>query len=245
MPEITVVLNQKGGIGKSTITVNLAAVYADILKNGGGDEDTAVAAISIDPQGSAVWWSERVERAGRVLPFHFIDGSSDIGGLKKLRRIKADIVIVDTPGWLPLGHDGESIDPLGEGPTADALRAVLDVADDVIVPLETDPLGFKPTQTTIERVIKPRGLPYGVVISNWEPRDGQVDLKDTQELVNKQGWPLYNSTIRHFRLHARASAEGLVCTQYLSNHTATKAKQDFFALALEHQIRRRKNGGTR
>ncbi|MFI9080020.1 hypothetical protein ACIGW8_26710 [Streptomyces sioyaensis] len=49
--------------------------------------------------------------------------------------------------------------------------------------------------------------------------------------------------MRHFRLHARALSEGLVCTQYQSNHTATKAKQDFLSLALEHQLRRRRSIG--
>ena len=48
---------------------------------------------------------------------------------------------------------------------AEALRAVLDVADDVIVPIETEPLSFDPTARTINKVIKPRKLPYRVVIN--------------------------------------------------------------------------------
>ncbi|MFI9080019.1 hypothetical protein ACIGW8_26705 [Streptomyces sioyaensis] len=88
---------------------------------------------------------------------------------------------------MPLSTDGESIDPLGDGPVGDALRALLDIADNVIVPLETDPSGFRPTRTTIEKVIKPRRLPYGVVISNWEPRDGKTDLRQTQSMVTNQG----------------------------------------------------------
>ncbi|GAA2264812.1 ParA family protein [Streptomyces amakusaensis] len=237
MPHITVVLNQKGGIGKSMIAMQLAAVYAETLSAEG---DPEVAVVSIDPQSTSVDWAERIEKAGRVVPFRVIEASGNIGNLRKLRRAKASIIVIDTPGFLPLGEDGESIDPLGDGPVGDALRAVLDIADDVIVPLEPDPAGFKPTRTTIERVIKPRGLPYGVVVSNWEPRDGRLDLERTQSMVRKQGWELYRSDIRHFRMHARALEEGRVCTQYMSNHTATKAKQDFLGLALEHQLRRQK-----
>ncbi|MFD5065688.1 ParA family protein [Streptomyces sp. NPDC058394] len=229
-------LNQKGGIGKSMITVQLAAVYAEILTSGGDEPNVAV--VSIDPQGTSIEWSQKIEKAGRPVPFRVLDASSRIAELKKMRRAKADIILIDTPGFLPLTGDGQSIDPLGDGPVGDALRAVLDIADDVIVPLELDSSGFTPTRTTIEKVIKPRDLPYGVVISNWEPRDGKLDLERTQNMVRKQGWNLYNATIRHFRLHARALGEGQVVTQYQSNHTATKAKQDFLALALEHQLRR-------
>lgn len=242
MPYITAVLNQKGGIGKSTITVHLAAVYAEML--GTTSDELPVAVVSIDPQGTTIEWADRVEKAGRDVPFRVLDLSSSIANLRKLRRAKAEIVVIDTPGFLPLSGDGESIDPLGDGPIGDALRAVLDVSDDVIVPLEPDPAGFKPTRTTIEKVIKPRGLPYGVVVSNWEPRDGELDLERTQNMITKQGWDLYKASIRHYRLHARGLAEGRLCTQYQSSHTATKAKQDFLALALEHQFRRQRSAGV-
>lgn len=239
MPYITVALNQKGGIGKSTIVVQLAAVYAELLRSPENPEPRVVV-VSIDPQGTSIEWAEKIEGAQREVPFKILDASTNIAGLRKLRKARADIILIDTPGFMPLSEDGESIDPLGEGPVGDALRAVLDVADDVIVPLEVDPAGFNPTRTTIEKVLKPRDLPYGVVISNWEPRDGSADLDRTRSMVTKVGWNQYNATIRHFRMHARALAEGRVCTQYMANHTATKAKQDFLSLALEHQLRRQK-----
>jgi chromosome partitioning protein len=62
-------------------------------------------------------------------------------------------------------------------------------------------------------------------------------------MVTKRGWSLYSSTIRRYKLHARGITDGRFCTQYESNHTATKAKQDFLALALEHQLRRQRYAG--
>src|SRR5258706_56110 len=66
---VHVVLNQKGGVGKSTIAVNLAAVTADVCNDHDDPDATSpVAAISVDPQGSAVWWASRIDD----LPFHIV-----------------------------------------------------------------------------------------------------------------------------------------------------------------------------
>jgi chromosome partitioning protein len=101
------------------------------------------------------------------------------------------------------------------------------------VPLEPEGLAFDPTKRAIETVIEPSGRKFKVVINNWDPRDGKVDLKETREFAQAQGWPLTNTVIRHYKLHSRAAVEGLVCTQYPHNRTATEAQNDFLNLALE------------
>jgi chromosome partitioning protein len=241
MPYISVVLNRKGGVGKSLITVNLAAVYADIL----GDEE-AVAVVSIDPQATSVEHAEAVRKAGRPVPFRVVNASGSVDKLRQLRRAKASLIIVDTPGFMPLnGEDDndDSIDPLGDGTVGDSLRAVLDVADDVIVPLPAAGAAFRPTRTTVERVLIPRQLPYGVLINDWDPRDSEGDMERTKKLAKARGWQLYNTTVRHYKPHTRGIVRGQFCTQYDSSHTATKAKSDFMALALEHQMNRQKYAG--
>ncbi|MEZ0092365.1 ParA family protein [Streptacidiphilus sp. EB129] len=239
MATVTVVLNQKGGIGKSTITVNLAATIAEVLSRTSlnDDEWAPVAAVSIDPQGSTPWWAERV---GDDLPFVFIEAFDDPEGIKKLRSTtKVKRAIVDTPGWMDPAarRGGVGNDGLGKGEVAEAIRAALDSADHVIVPIEPESLGWEPTKSTIDRIIKPRNLPFTVVISNWDPRDGHSDLQETIEFCRRQGWPLAKTVIRHYKLHARAAADGQVVTRYPKSRIAQEARQDFSDLALEHELR--------
>ncbi len=77
------------------------------------------------------------------LPFHIAQAHDDLDNLAKIKDLPGiQHVYVDTPGWIDLDGDSRGGDPLGRGPAADVLRAVLDMADQVIVPIEPEPLSF-------------------------------------------------------------------------------------------------------
>ncbi|MDN5750822.1 MAG: ParA family protein [Pseudonocardia sp.] len=212
-PRIRVIANQKGGVGKTTVTVQLASTVADTI--GARDGQVPVLGVSTDPQASMLEWAGRV---GAALPFDF-EQCVDPAALARLRRLDQYAhVFVDTPGSL----DNEGL-----------LSEVLRQADEVIVPIEPEAMAFGPAARTIRQVIAPTGVPYRVLINNWDPRDGDHDLRETQEYLAAEGFPSFNTVIRHYKLHARAAAEGVTVVQYARNRVALEARQDFFRVALE------------
>lgn len=209
MAKVHAIACQKGGVGKTTITVNLAAVVDQVL-----GRDGAVLVVGTDPQRSMDWWASRV---GEEIPFAYTE-TSDPDDLAKLRELDYTHVFVDTPGSLENEH---------------ILRTVVEHADDVLVPITPEPLTFVPADTTITRLIQPLSIPFHVVINLWDPRDGHADLDDTIAFIAKKGWPRMNTVIRRYKLHTRAAAEGLVCTQYAKSRVGLEAQSDMLRLALE------------
>lgn len=78
------VLNSKGGCGKSTIATNLAGMYAV--------EGLSVALADYDPQRSALDWLDL--RPADAAPITGVDAANE--GLKHLPR-SADVLIIDAP----------------------------------------------------------------------------------------------------------------------------------------------------
>ena len=231
-PKFIIVIQQKGGAGKSTITVNLAAVAGRSSVMQTSNEDAAVVAAGIDPQGSLEAWADQVPEES--LPFDYLVTRGRVGELTKLKDDPARRrVIVDTPGFMEIDPDAAwGDDPLGDSRVADALREVLDLADLAIVPISPEWLSWAPCEFTIERILKPRGIPFIVVVNLHDPRDGDTALDKVKKWIDERGYPRMNEPIRKYKIHAHAAEDGLTVVEYKESGTALRAREDFMNLAL-------------
>jgi chromosome partitioning protein len=109
---ITAIVNQKGGVGKTTLAINLAGGLAH--------RGLQVGLVDTDPQGSVRQWASLAEER-RFAVVHRVP----LGGKKDLRALtrRCDHIIVDTPPALG----------------ADSLAA-MKIADRVMIPVGPSPL---------------------------------------------------------------------------------------------------------
>jgi len=179
--KLVAVTNQKGGAGKTTTTMNLAAIAA---------ENSRVLVVDVDPQQSTTWWASTAEDN---LPFDFA-ADTDATNLSRLRTLPFDVIFVDTPGNLT---------------DSKILASVLSVADFAIVPTEPEALCIPPMVRTIRTLVEPSETPYRVLLSKIDMRvPGQ--LEDAEALVDRLNLPRFNRAIRKYKVHSDAPIEGKV-----------------------------------
>ena len=203
---VVAVVAQKGGVGKTTTAMSLAAICA---------EASRTFVVDVDPQQSATSWAEEAA----ALPFDFTTEGDvrQLAGLREAVSEHFDVVFIDTPGSLEGG---------------DMLATVVAAADYVIVPTEPAPLSVKPLIRTVHQVIAPTGVPYRVLVNKFDGRSpGMRD--EAFDMLDAQGIRRFKAATRHLSIHASAPGDGLVVTQYPRGRYAIEAASEYRAVALE------------
>ena len=205
MPKVIAILNGKGGVGKTTTSINLAASFADKEK---------VLLVDADVQGSASWWFSRSDSG---MGFD-LSQETNPKLLSSLRSIKGyDLVVVDTP---PALH-------------SQALAAVVKNADYLVLPTPPAPMDLAALIDTVKEAVTPAGTPHRVLLTKVDTRSLKEAI-EAQNTLLSLGIPACNAFIRIYKAHERAALDGVAITQWRGKN-AREAESDYRRVADELQ----------
>ena len=191
-PWIVAVPNQKGGVGKTTLALALAAVTADA--NG------RALVVDIDPQSSSAEMAGQMEDPG----FDF-SHEMDPAMLVRLRELRNyDMVFIDCPGSLEGGQ---------------ILAAVLAVCDFAVIPFTYDPLAARPTVRTA-RFVAQHGVPYKILLNNIDPLLGAGEIRAAWDLLDSSSLARFRCAVRTYRAYSSSLAGGQTVIQYRGKYAA-------------------------
>jgi chromosome partitioning protein len=203
-PWVVAIWNQKGGVGKSTITMGLAAHIAT--------SHGRALAVDIDPQASAHDLASVQDDPG-----YDIVHELDPGQLARMRALREfDTILVDCPGYLEEGG------VLGE---------VLKQADYVVVPYDHEAISVAPTLRSALYATE-RGVPCRVLLNNLDPRLGATHAEDAWQMLADRGVPAFRTVIRKYRVWSTSLLHGVPITRYTSRY-AVAAQKDIASACTE------------
>ena len=205
MSKIIAVLNQKGGVGKTTIATNLA--HALQL------EGHKVILVDSDPQGSARDWNAASD--GALIK---------VIGLDRSTLAKDILAVVDN-------HDFIIID--GAPQIADLAIAAIKCADMILIPVQPSPYDIWACEDLVE-IIKARqeitdGKPKAAFVISRVIKNTQLG-KEIREALEGYNLPVFKNFTTQRVAYAKSAATGLTV---LSTETKEDAANEIRAIANE------------
>ena len=197
-PWVIAIASQKGGVGKTTLALELAAVFADTSGK--------ALVVDIDPQRTA----EEIYTGAGSAEFDFAS-EDDPRVLERLRRLREyDAIIVDCPGSL-------------EG--TETLAGVLAAATYAVIPMIPERAAVQPTLRTA-RLCHDHKVPHRVVINMADPLRGAGPLEAAWGLLDGLEIPRMVSFVRRYVAHSQAQLDGRMITNYRGDRSWSPALAD-------------------
>jgi len=124
--QIVSVVQQKGGVGKTTLAINLAG---ELRRRG-----LQVTVVDADPQASALAWAAP-RKLGFAVKQELLSNGTVSQWLRNVLKQPSDIVVIDTPAGL-----------------GNVFRAAVDIADVILIPCGPSSLDINAARNTLSNV---------------------------------------------------------------------------------------------